>query len=115
MNYNLVKKDSILVPNIRLASNLRDRVIGLMFSKSLGHFGGLLITPCNSIHTFFMNYSLDVIFFSKNNKVIKIIREIKPWRMTPIYFGSCKVLEVMGGTLSEKINEGDVLDFICIS
>ena len=115
MNYNLVKRDSILVANIRVASNFRDRIIGLMFSQNLGRFGGLLIIPCNSIHTFFMNYNLDVIFFSKNNKVIKIIREIKPWRITPIYFESSKVLEVMGGTLSEKIKEGDDLDFVCIS
>ena len=115
MNYHLVKSDSILVSNIRVANSLKDRIIGLMFSQNLGHFGGLLLTPCNSIHTFFMNYNLDVVFFSKNNKVIKIIREIRPWRITPIYFGSSKVLEVMGGTLSQKIKEGDDLDFVCIN
>ena len=115
MNYDLVKQDSILVSNIRVASSLRDRIIGLMFGQNLGHYGGILLTPCNSIHTFFMNYNLDVIFFSKDNKVIKIIREIKPWRITPIYFESSKVLEVMGGTLSREIKEGDDLDFVCTS
>ena len=115
MNYDLVKKDSVLVANIRVACSLRERIIGLMFSQNLGHHGGVLLTPCNSIHTFFMNYNLDVIFFSKNNKVIKIIRGIKPWRITPIYFESSKVLEVMGGTLSKKIKEGDDLDFVCTS
>ncbi len=113
MNCNLVKNDLVLVSNIKVASSFYMRMKGLMFSQSLDNRGGLLIVPCNSIHTFFMKYNLDVIFFSEDNQVVKITRNLRPWRITPIYFKSFKVLEIMGGTLDDRIKEGDELDFIC--
>ena len=100
----------ILSNDILIADTLVTRLIGLMFKKQLTGAEGLLINPCNSIHTFFMRYSLDIIFLSSDNKVIKIIRDLKPWRMTWIYFRAKKTLELPAGKLPSDVKEGDVLE-----
>ena len=109
-------KNIILGEKIFIASNFFERLKGLMFDKKLGaDFDGMLIKNCNSIHTFFMNYKIDVLFLNKNLEVIKIIREIKPWRITKIYFSASQVLELKGGSLSSKMIEGDLLKEVCIN
>ena len=86
-----------------------------MFSKSLDGFDCLWLKPCSSIHTFFMRYDIDVMFVDKKMKIIKIIRNIKPWRMTLMYFGSAQCLEFSGGFLPEELKEGDILEAVCIN
>ena len=106
INYN----DKTLSPNILVADDFSSRLIGLMFKKELKGADGLLIDPCNSIHTFFMRYPLDIVFIGKGNKIVKIIRDLKPWRMTWIYFYSHKVLELPAGKLPHDLKEGDTLE-----
>ena len=104
------KENSLIASRVEVASSLAQKTLGLMFSKDLGEKDGLLIESCNSIHTFFMNYPIDVVFLSKENEIIKIFRNLKPWRMTFMYFKASKVLEFMGGTLSHNLEVGDKLD-----
>ena len=103
----ILKGNEVIANKVNLADSMMERMIGLMFSKDIGAKDGLLISPCNSIHTFFMRYELDIIFLSKDNRVIKVIRKMKPWRMTWMYFKASKVLEMTGGTLPANINAGD--------
>lgn len=91
------------------------RAKGLMFAKDLNPYDAMLITPCNSIHTFFMNFDLDVVFLNKKNHVVKIIRHLKPWRMTRPYFKASQVLELKAGTLALDLKEGDQLERVCIN
>jgi uncharacterized membrane protein (UPF0127 family) len=102
--------EKILAKDVLIAEAMIDRLIGLMFRKQLTGSDGLLIDPCRSIHTFFMRYSLDIVFINKKNKVIKIIRDIKPWRMTWIYFRANKTLELPAGKLPSDLKEGDILE-----
>lgn len=97
--------------NVKIAESFIARLIGLMFSNSISGFDGLLIKKCNSVHTCFMKYPIDVIFLSKEMKVIKIIRNMKPWRFSLIYFRACQVLEV-DKNVSLGLNEGDDLELI---
>lgn len=96
---------------ILVADNMLSRLIGLMFrAQPPQKAEGLLLDPCNSIHTFFMRYPLDVAFLNSSNKVIKIIRDLKPWRMTWVYFRASKTLEVPAGKLPTDLKEGDILE-----
>lgn len=99
-----------LSDDILIADTMQTRIIGLMFKKSLEGAEGLLLDPCNSIHTFFMRYSLDIVFIGSNNKVIKIIRDLRPWRMTWLYFKARKTLELPAGKLPLDLREGDILE-----
>ncbi|XQF90274.1 DUF192 domain-containing protein [Pseudoalteromonas espejiana] len=39
---------------------------------------GMLIEPCDSVHTMWMRYDLDIIYIDKNNQIVKIIQKLKP-------------------------------------
>ncbi|MBC7537192.1 MAG: DUF192 domain-containing protein [Bacteriovorax sp.] len=95
-----------------------DRMKGLMFSSEMPDCDGFLITgalPCNSIHTFFMLYSLDILFLDKNFTVVKAIYDLSPWRITWMYFKAHQVLEMQAGTMKKDIKVGDKLEAICIN
>lgn len=97
------------------AKKMVSRMIGLMFVEAMPDCDGFLITPCTSIHTFFMRFPLDIVFLDKNFKVVKVIHNIKPWRMTGVYFKAHHVLEMRAGTLPEEIRKDVVLEAICIN
>ena len=104
--------NKVLSEKILLAETLSTRLIGLMFKKEISGGDGLLIEPCNSIHTCFMRYPLDIAFINRKNEVVKIIRNLKPWRMTWIYFRANKTLELPAGKLPMDLKEGDRLEVI---
>lgn len=72
--YKLVQSSGEVISHEMVtATNIFSRMLGLMFSKDLPACDGFLISPCNSIHTFFMRYSLGVMFLDKNFKIVKVI------------------------------------------
>ena len=107
-----MKSNLVVCKKVKTANDFFARLKGLMFSRDLPDCDGLLITSCNSIHTFFMNYSLDIIFLDRNLKVIKILRNFKPWKMSWIYFRASQVLEMKAGSLNLELTEGDMLEAI---
>ncbi len=102
-----------IAAQVKVVNGFFDRLVGLMFKKDMRGFDGLLIDPCNSIHTCFMRYSLDIIFLNDHNEIIKIVRNIKPWRMTRIYFNATKVLELKSGVMDSQFCDGDKLEVVC--
>lgn len=110
MKVNISYKNKVLSNNILLADTLYLRLVGLMFKKELKDAEGLLLHPCNSIHTCFMKYPIDVAFISSDNVIIKIIRDLKPWRMTWLYFKAQKTLEMPAGKFPSDLNEGDKVE-----
>ena len=104
----------MLGKDIHLAESFFSRLKGLMFKGRI-RGDGLLIRPCNSIHTFFMKFNLDVVFLSRDFKVVKIIRRMPPWRMSKVYFNAFQVLELKAGTLTDKLVEGDYLEEVCLN
>ena len=110
---NRTKK--VICNKAKVAETLLSRTIGLMFSKKMQGFDGLLIKQCNSIHTFFMKYPIDVVFLSKDYMVIDYVKKILPWRMTWMRFKASQVLELESEEGRDlEINIGDKLEVICI-
>ena len=113
--YKLAKGENTISKKIKIAKSMTDRMIGLMFTKNMNGYDALWIKPCNQIHTFFMQFDLDVVFLSKDLKVIKIVKGIKPYRLTWLYLKATSVLEFAAGTLDPSIEEGDQLELVCIN
>lgn len=42
----------------------------------------MIIVPCSGIHTFFMQFAIDVVFVKADGRIIKIARELGAWRLT---------------------------------
>lgn len=112
----LNEKREVIARNVLVADTFFTKLKGIMFSKDMSPYDGLIIGPhCNSIHTFFCFFPIDVMFLNKKEEVVKIIRNLHPWRMTRMYFRASHVLEMVAGTLPETIKEGDKLEVLCIS
>lgn len=58
----------------------KKRLIGFMFKRKKIK-EGKRFPKCNSIHTFFMFQKIDVIMTTKENKIIKIYKALKPWKI----------------------------------
>lgn len=63
---------------IKEANTFIEKFKGLMFTKD---FDYILKIKCNGIHTFFMKTNIDVILTDKNDKILYIYRNVKPWRI----------------------------------
>lgn len=99
-----------IATKVKYANTFFSRLKGLMFVSDMGEIDALILDPCQSIHNFFVRFSLDVLFLNQKNEVIKIIRDFKPWRLTGHYHRSRKVVEMAAGTLLEDISVGDILE-----
>jgi uncharacterized membrane protein (UPF0127 family) len=74
-----------------------------------GH--GLLLEPCNQIHTFNMHFYIDVITMDKDNKVLAVFDSVPPWKCKKAVKGGRKVLELNAKEAERfKIKCGDILD-----
>ena len=100
----------VLASQAKIAMDLRSRSVGLLNRTSLDDEEALLIYPCNSIHTFFMKFPIDVAFLDKNNKVVKIVANIKPWRLESCHFIAKATLEMNHGSMAKNgLIVGDLL------
>jgi len=80
----------------RLADGFLTRLRGLLWSKPLQPAEGLLLSPCNNIHTIGMTYPIDVVFLSSDMEIVRIVPHCQPYR-----FANCKhakhTLELLAG------------------
>jgi uncharacterized membrane protein (UPF0127 family) len=88
-----------LADNVSKADTFYKRLKGLMFTKSLPAGHGLLIQPCQSIHTFFMNYSIDVLYLSKDFEIVGLDETLKPAKVGKYQKRAYSVLELPAGTI----------------
>ena len=93
-------RNVILADNVSVADNPFSRMKGLLGRSSLGEGQALVIKPSDSIHTFFMRCPIDIIFVGKDNKIIKAVHSLPPFRMTAICFKSYFVIELPSGTIT---------------
>ena len=77
----------------KVARTMFARMKGLIGTKSLPPGEGLLILHCNSIHTFFMSFAIDATFLDRDDRVVKTVRGIKPWR--PFVWGGFRAAKVL--------------------
>ncbi len=99
------------VENILPADTFWKRLKGLMGTRSLPDDTGLLLDPCNSVHTWYMKYPIDVLFLSREGQVLHVEDCLAPNRGPKTVREAAKVLELSGGQAARlKIGIGDLLD-----
>jgi uncharacterized protein len=81
------------------ANTFFKRLKGLMFTESLPIGHGLHIQPCRSIHTFFMNYSIDVLYLSDQFEIVGMDETMKPATVGKYQRMAFSVLELPAGTI----------------
>jgi uncharacterized membrane protein (UPF0127 family) len=99
------------ITQVFIADSYFKRLFGYMFRKN-PHHGAILLTPCNSIHTFFMKFNIDVLFLNEHMQVIKKIENLIPGQIVTNIIGATLVLESKEGVF-HNIKEGNTLDICC--
>ena len=64
-----------------VAETFAERTRGLIGRPPPPPGRGLLIPRCNAIHTLFMRYPIDAAFLDRKGGVVKVVRNIRPWRL----------------------------------
>lgn len=106
-------RGTVLAENIVFADTPLKRLKGLLGNMSLLDGQALIIKPCNCVHTLFMRFPIDVLFVGKNNKVVKALGRLIPFRLSKLYWKSQMVVELPCGKLkSTQTQEDDSLQFL---
>ena len=101
------------IPRAERATALFDRLRGLLGRDALGPGAALLIDHCGDIHTLGMRFPIDVIFLDRAWRVIRIVRDVPPGRIT-VWGGwrARRVLETEAGRVDlAALKPGDTLEW----
>jgi uncharacterized protein len=94
-----------------LADRLWTRMRGLLGRRGLSGGHGLLIRPTWSVHTWFMRFPIDVVFLDRDLTVLKIRKQMGPWRAAA-RFRARAALELAAGECDRlRLEVGDRLAF----
>lgn len=108
--YNITKKHQYRL-SIIATSSFISRLIGLLGTTKPYVNKVLYINPCSGIHTLGMHYPIDVIFIDNNNRVSRIFKSLKPFRITKTKKSDKAALEFPPDTLSQiSLEIGDLLN-----
>ena len=88
-----------LADHVRVARSMWSRTRGLLGTNDLPGGNGLLIEPCNAIHSFWMRYAFDALFLKRNGEVLHAISRMRPGRISRPVFSAHSVLELPAGTI----------------
>jgi len=104
------QKSKVLLPDLQEAKSFWARAKGLIGQKQVAEGYGLWFDRTNSIHTCFMQVSIDCVFLDKQMRVKAIYADVKPWRLVPPVWGARSVLEMKSGQAQAlQIQVGDQL------
>jgi uncharacterized membrane protein (UPF0127 family) len=84
-----------------LAETSLARLRGLLGRSGLSSGEGLLLRPAGSVHTAFMKFTIDVVFFDRDLRALKVVPELAPWR-TAGCRGARAVLELPAGEANRR-------------
>lgn len=99
MTKTLIYKSDV-IKNVLLADTFIERFKGYMFRRK-PHYEAIIIKPCNSIHTFFMKFPIDVLFINEDMEIIKKIGHLKPGKIILPVKGSRMVIEGRAGLFQD--------------
>lgn len=97
---NATKKTTVS-DHCRFANSVFKRMVGLLGRKVLAQGEGLLLDRCYGIHTFFMRFSIDVLFLDKELHVIRAVPALPPFR-TCVVKQAVYVLELPVGSIQRS-------------
>ena|ERR1051326_3704556 len=93
-------RGSLIGEAVDVADTSTKRRVGLLKHQRLEPGTGLWILPCESVHTFFMKFPIDLIYLDKRRKVRKVRNAVPPWRLSAC-LAAHSVLELPAGTAAE--------------
>ncbi len=103
-------RQTVLAEHLELAGTHAARSKGLLGRAGLGEGEGLWIAPCESVHTFFMRFAIDLVYLDRKHRVRKVRHAVAPWRVSAC-LRAHSVLELPAGVArATGTQRGDVVE-----
>jgi uncharacterized membrane protein (UPF0127 family) len=94
-------RNTVLGEAVEVADTSEKRRVGLLKHARLDPGSGLWIVPCESVHTFFMKFPIDLVYLDKQRKVRKVRHAVPPWRLSAC-LAAHSILELPAGTAEKS-------------
>lgn len=98
---------NVVANDVELADTRESRRKGLLGRESMRASSALILRPCFSVHTAFMRFAIDVVFVNRDGVVVKVSRNLIPWRVAGAW-GAHAAVEVGAGHAAD-VQVGDRL------
>ena len=101
----------LLAGKVVLANTFFTRLRGLIARSRLAPAEALWLRPCNGVHTFWMLFAIDVIFLDHELRIVKLVENMRPFRVTKPHLRARSVLEMEAHRISKVgLKVGDQLE-----
>jgi uncharacterized membrane protein (UPF0127 family) len=94
-------RNTVLGDAVELADTSETRRVGLLKHARLEPGSGLWIVPCESVHTFFMKFPIDLVYLDKQRRVRKVRHAVPAWRLSACLTAH-SILELPAGTAEKS-------------
>ena len=84
--------------SVEVAGTRNTRRRGLLGRDRLDETSAMLLAPCTGVHTVGMRFAIDVIFVDRQGYAVKVVRDLKPWRIA-LASRAHAVIEMPAGSL----------------
>jgi uncharacterized protein len=105
-------RNTVLADAAEVADTSEKRRTGLLKHERLDPGQGLWIVPCESVHSFFMKFAIDLVYLDRNKKVRKVRHRMVPWRLSAC-LSAHSILELPAGAVAASgTQKGDQLEIV---
>ena len=106
---------TVLATRLEVADSGPKRNKGLLGRDGLAPGEGLWIVPCESVHTFFMRFPIDLVYLDRKHTIKKVRSAVGAWRLSAC-LSAHSILELPAGTIQNTQTQvGDILEFASAS
>src|ERR1700687_5137749 len=91
-------RQTVLGTSVEMADHGATRRKRLLGRSGLASGEGIWIVPCESVHTFWMKFPIDLVYLDRKKKVKKVRSGVVPWRLSAC-LSAHSVLEFASGTI----------------
>jgi hypothetical protein len=103
-------RQTLLASNVEVADKGAKRRKGLLGRERLSPGEGLWILPCEAVHTFGMQFPIDLVYLDRSHRIIKVRSDVLPRRLS-VCLSAHSVIELASGTIRDtQTRPGDSLN-----
>lgn len=95
-------KGTIVAERAEMADSFFARLRGLLGRRGLAEGAGLVLRPGNSIHSFFMRFPFDAVFIDRAGRVLHVMSDMRPNRVSPIVRHAHSIIELPSGAIARS-------------
>lgn len=100
-----VENGRVLAEEVHQAHTFVKRLKGWMFKPSLPSGQAVHLQPCRRIHTFFMNFAIDVLYLNAEDRIIAVEKQIPPGQWGKRVLRTRSVVELPAGIIEDTRTE----------